>query len=128
MLWGRFTAKADENAARSNQLTCYNLKEAARLVGASTSKLVTWLNRRDNPIPHIKDGRGILIPGFQLGEWLKEESARNIGRTRTSRGNQRFYRSGLGGRNRPHTAQTAPQICFRTIRDFAGLLPGLGRG
>ena len=61
---------------RSNQLAYYNLKEAA--------KLVTWLNRPDNPIPHIRDGRRILIPGFQLMVWLKEESDRNIGRTRTS--------------------------------------------
>ena len=38
------------------------------------------------------------------------------------------YRSGLGGRNRPHTAQTAPGIFARTIRDFAGLFPRLGRG
>ena len=84
VLWERFTAKADENAVRSNQLACYNLKEAAKLVGVSTSKLVTWLNRRDNAIPHIRDGRRILIPGFQLMIWLKEESDRNIGRTRTS--------------------------------------------
>ena len=84
VLWERLTARADKNTARSNQLACYNLKEAARLVGVSTSKMQTWLNRRDNPIPHIKDGRKIFIPGFQLMVWLKEESARNIGRTRTS--------------------------------------------
>ena len=81
VLWERLTAKADENAARSNQLACYNLKEAARLVGVSTSKMQTWLNRRDNPIPHIRDGRTIRIPDFQLMVWLKEESDRNIGPT-----------------------------------------------
>ena len=81
VLWERLTAKADENGARSNQLACYNLKEAARLVGVSTSKMQTWLNRRDNPIPHIRDGRTIRIPDFQLMVWLKEESDRNIGPT-----------------------------------------------
>ena len=81
MLRERLTAKAYRNPARSNQLTCYNLKEPARLVGVSTSKMQVWLNRRDNPIPHIRDGRTIRIPDFQLMVWLKEESDRNIGPT-----------------------------------------------
>ena len=81
VLWERLTAKADENGVRSNQLACDNLKEAANLVGVSTSKLVTWLNRRDHPVPHIRDGPTIRIPDFQLMVWLKEESDRNIGRT-----------------------------------------------
>ena len=61
------------------RFACYNLKEAAEQLGVSVPKCQQWLRRRDHPIPHVRDGRLILIPDFLLLEWLREESARSEG-------------------------------------------------
>ena len=55
---------------------CFNQKELARYLGVSVPKVTEWLRREDNPIPHLKDGRLILVPAFLLMEWLREESER----------------------------------------------------
>ena len=61
----------------SVDLTCFNLKEAAALVGVSIPKFQQWIRRAKDPIPHIRDGRTIVIPAFQLREWLREECSRS---------------------------------------------------
>ena len=57
---------------------CYNVIEAARSVGVSTHKLSSWLRRAERPLPHIQDGRRILIPCHLLVQWLTEEAVRNV--------------------------------------------------
>ena len=74
------TAKASEDSIRPNELICYNVKQAAELMGVSAAKFMPWLKRRDNPVPHIKEGRKYLIPGNLLAQWIKDEAARSIER------------------------------------------------
>ena len=57
---------------------CYNLEEAASAVGVSVHKFNTWIRRHRDPVPHIKDGRRILIPVMLLTEWLRDEAARHV--------------------------------------------------
>ena len=69
--------KASESVTLPNRL-CYNVEEAAELVGVSVHKFNGWLKRSDHPVPHFQDGRRIIIPGDMLAEWLREEALRNI--------------------------------------------------
>ena len=83
--WKPWTAEDTEalsewlssNGNGSNGVTCYNAEEAANKVHVSVPKFREWLRRRDNPIPHIREGRVIRIPEFLLMEWLREESQRS---------------------------------------------------
>lgn len=54
---------------------CFNQKELAEYLGVSVPKVQELLRREEHPIPHIKDGRKILAPGFLLEEWLREGSS-----------------------------------------------------
>ena len=72
-----FMAKANEGGIRPDGLICYNIKQAARRMGVSAAKFTTWLKRRDHPVPHIQDGRKILISETLLAKWIEEESERN---------------------------------------------------
>ena len=56
---------------------CYNVEEAARSVGVSVHKFNTWIRRAEHPVPHIRDGRRILIPIHLLVQWIAEEAAKN---------------------------------------------------
>ena len=59
---------------------CFNQKQLSELMGVSVPKVTEWLRRVDYPLPHIKNGRVILVPTFILEEWMREESARsNLG-------------------------------------------------
>ena len=69
---------AETHVPHPGPITCYNAKEAARVLGVSVPKFQTWLRRRDSPIPHVRDGRKIVIPAFLLQEWLREEAKRTI--------------------------------------------------
>ena len=69
--------KVDQDLGHGREIACYKLKEAARLVGVSVPKFQTWLRRSDHPVPHVRDGRLILIPASLLAEWLREESERS---------------------------------------------------
>ena len=64
----------------SPNVACYNAKEAARAMGVSISTLKELLRRKENPIPHIRNGRMIMIPVKALERWLLEECRRNEGR------------------------------------------------
>ena len=66
------------NGNDPNGVTCYNQKEAAERVNVSVPKLQEWLRRRNNPLPHVRDGRMIRIPEFLLAEWLREEARRHV--------------------------------------------------
>ena len=60
----------------------YNLSEAAEAVGVSQHKVQEWLKRVVDPLPHIKDGRRIIIPADLLIEWLRDEAGRQMSRQR----------------------------------------------
>lgn len=60
---------------------CCNVEEAARSVGVSVHKFNTWIRRAENPVPHIREGRRILIPIQLLANWLANEASRNMGQS-----------------------------------------------
>lgn len=66
-----------ENPGRRGAI-CRNLRETAQAVGVSTQTVQGWMRRRDNPLPHLRDGRRIIIPDFMLIRWIKEEAERNL--------------------------------------------------
>ena len=68
-----------EEAAGPPSLECFTQKEAAAALGVSVPKMMDWVRRPENPLPHIQDGRMIYIPAFLLEEWLREESERCVG-------------------------------------------------
>ncbi len=63
--------KASESVTLPSRL-CYNVEEAAELVGVSVHKFNGLLKRSDHPVPHFQDGRRIIIPGDMLTEWLRD--------------------------------------------------------
>ena len=58
---------------------CFNQKQLSERLGVSVPKVTEWLRRADCPLPHIKNGRVILVPAFMLEEWMREEAARSVG-------------------------------------------------
>ena len=66
-----------QDLSRPPSLECFTQKEAAAALGVSIPKLMDWIRRQENPLPHIQDGRMIYVPSFLLMEWLREESARS---------------------------------------------------
>ena len=73
-----FETDTPANHATQGRL-CYNLEEAAQAVGVSVNKFNSWIRRAQAPVPHIRDGRRILVPRHLLLEWLTKEANRNIG-------------------------------------------------
>ena len=69
--------EASEGAPPAAPL-CYNLASAPKAVGVSEHKIISWLRRAVNPLPHIQDVRRIIIPGALLAQWLRDEAARQI--------------------------------------------------
>ena len=68
-----------QNGSQAKEdVSCLNQKEAAREIGVSIPTLMVWLRRGDNPVPHFKEGKKILIPTFTLREWMREEIQRNL--------------------------------------------------
>ena len=59
---------------------CFNIAEVAEAVGVSQHKVQEWLRRAVNPLPHIKDGRRIIVPADLLTEWLRDEAGRQMSR------------------------------------------------
>lgn len=53
-----------------------NRKEAAAAGGISLPTLDAYLKRVDNPIPHFRAGRKVLIPAEGLRRWIEEEAQR----------------------------------------------------
>ena len=69
--------QAEQRRAETQANTCRNLEQTATLLGIGTQTLQGWLRRKDNPLPHIRDGRRIIIPDFLLTEWIRAESERS---------------------------------------------------
>ena len=72
-----FETDTPANHAMPGRL-CYNVEEAAQPVDVSVHKCQSWLRRAEHPLPHIRDGRRILIPVNLLTEWLRDEVARHM--------------------------------------------------
>ena len=70
--------KTGAGGSGPDQLGCFNAKEAAALLGVSTHTLQGWLRRRQDPLPHLRDGRRIIIPRYLLRNWLTAEAERNV--------------------------------------------------
>ena len=66
-------------ANKAQDLACYNQKEVAELLGFSVAKIREWMDREQDPMPHIKEGRLTRVVHFLLMEWLREESLRCAG-------------------------------------------------
>ena len=55
---------------------CFNQQQLAEVLGMSVPTVMGLIRREDHPIPHIRQGRRILVPGLLLEEWLREEASR----------------------------------------------------
>lgn len=65
---------------------CRNLRETAQAIGVSIQTVQGWMRRQENPLPHIRDGRRVIVPDFLLFRWMEQESGRNAGKN-TGKGN-----------------------------------------
>lgn len=72
-----FTAKASEDSRRFDHLAFLNINEAAKYLNVSGAQVQIWLRRRENPIPHMKEGRTYRIPVLLLERWIEEATAGN---------------------------------------------------
>ena len=59
---------------------CYNVNEAAQVVGVGPHTIQAWLSKEKDPLPHIRTDRRRVIPHFMLMAWLREECLRTISR------------------------------------------------
>ncbi len=41
---------------------CHNLEQTAAAMGVGTHTVQAWLRRERDPLPHIRDGRRVLVP------------------------------------------------------------------
>lgn len=67
---------ADTNDIKPKRI-CHNQDQAAQVAGVGSQTVRNWLERKEHALPHIRDGRRILIPHFMLVRWIKEEAERN---------------------------------------------------
>ena len=54
--WLRFGSRSNPVESESNgapDRLCYNIEQAAKVVGVSVHKLNSWLRRIEHPLPHI---------------------------------------------------------------------------
>lgn len=65
---------------------CHNLEQTAAVMGVGTHTVQGWLRREQDPLPHIRDGRRILVPHFLLIKWVREEAERNLRRVNQETG------------------------------------------
>ena len=54
----------------------YVRKSCSQALGISLPILDVLLNRVENPIPHFRVGRKVLIPRAALEQWLLDEAER----------------------------------------------------
>ena len=48
-------------------------KEAAQRSGYCRDKIIEWMNRRDNPLPHIKQNGRYKVDGEHYLDWIRKE-------------------------------------------------------
>lgn len=54
----------------------YGRKEACEITGMSIPSLDAFMHREENPIPHFRVGRKVLIPRAALEQWVIDEAKR----------------------------------------------------
>ena len=72
--WFKQQGEDEEKAGRDPDRIGYNIEQTAALMGVGTHTVQGWIRREDRPLPHLRDGRRIIIPHFLLLEWLREEA------------------------------------------------------
>ena len=70
-------ALSEERNDIRHDLTCFNQREVAELLGVSVHKIQALYRRVDQPIPHIQDGRRMISPAFLLKEWMRSQPGPN---------------------------------------------------
>jgi len=68
-----------ENTTNTNKKVTYTRNEAAKALNVSLPTLDAWMRRADNPLPHFRAGRKVLIPTEGLMRWTEEEATRQTG-------------------------------------------------
>ena len=63
-----------------NDRICLNLQETADALGVAAQTVQRWMRRPERPIPHLKEGRRLLVPRALLVKWVEAEAGRNGGR------------------------------------------------
>ena len=72
-VWPEWKAgKEPENMAEK----IHTRQQAADALAIGLSTLDKLMARKDNPLPHIRVGRRVLIPADKLDEWISEEQER----------------------------------------------------
>ncbi len=54
---------------------CLSQKQAAEALGVAVQTVQDWLRRDRNPLPHVREGRRVIIPRAALLAWMEEESS-----------------------------------------------------
>lgn len=62
-----------------NEKTMMSRQQAADYMSIGLSSIDKMIARRDNPLPHIKVGRRVVIPKAALETWIEEEIERQTG-------------------------------------------------
>lgn len=64
-------APPEPKGAPPHERLCHNVAQAAAIVGVGPHTIQAWISRDNNPLPHIRHHRRIIIPHFLLIEWLR---------------------------------------------------------
>ena len=53
---------------------CLNVRQAAEKAGVGTKTIRSWMTRTTDPLPHMRDGRRVIIPLTTFTNWLEQQS------------------------------------------------------
>lgn len=62
-----------------NERQILTRQQTADYLTVGLTSLDKMIARRDNPLPHIRVGRRVVIPREALERWIQEETERNGG-------------------------------------------------
>lgn len=72
------------------QRICHNVNQAAAIAGVGPHTINAWISRDENPLPHIRDSRRIIIPHFMLISWLRQEALRTVASKQTHNNDPKY--------------------------------------
>ena len=58
----------------SGEPFCLNVRQAAAKAGVGIKTIRSWTTKPTNPLPHMRDGRRVIIPVATFNDWLQQES------------------------------------------------------
>ena len=64
--------------SQADRSICQNLRETADSLGVAAQTVQRWMRRREHPLPHMREGRRIMVPRDMLLAWVEEEVRRNL--------------------------------------------------